>query len=468
MGGIVPGPTYAEMRDPSLVPEVWRAAAIAARADERDPGNLFNITWRRDDGSVSAIALPPALTGVDATIIVLVGALFPSGSHKVGPAYTTLAEAESFDGVRPGTKTVVGPSTGNFGIGTAYVSLLKGYRGLVVMPDTMSRERYDRIKRYGADLDLTPGSESDVILTLERTRDTYVSNPNYLVLAQFELFPNYRFHYHVTGDAAMGAASAHGNGRIAAFVAAPGSAGTLAAGDAIKSRFPESVAVALEPRECPTLFNGGTGQHRIEGIGDKMVTLIHNISTTDYVGLVHDDDCVRGLAALRYASPALATRIGLDGLSVSGRRGERIDLRDCFGVSGICNVVGAIKTAKFLGLGKDDNVVTVATDRYDRYPSVLADLERREGPLSDDILSTWSERIFAGAATDNILDLRGPDAKRRLQDLKVSLWSQFGYGDAFLRSMESQSFWEEHVGRIPEIDRRIAELRTETATVANA
>jgi len=167
------------------------------------------------------------------------------------------------------------------------------------MPDTMSRERRQRIRQYGAELDLTPGSESDVILTLERTHAHYASRKEYLVLAQFELLPNYRFHRVVTGDAALRTAAGYGDGRVAAFVAAPGSAGTLAAGDAIKARFPEAAVVALEPRECATLYRGGQGQHRIEGIGDKMVTLIHNLLTTDYVALIHDDDCVRGLKALR-------------------------------------------------------------------------------------------------------------------------------------------------------------------------
>jgi len=156
MTTIVPGPTYAEMRDPATLPAKYRQAAQAARHDEKNPANLFNITWRRDDGSVSYVILPPALTGVAANVIVLVGAIFPTGSHKVGPAYATLAEAEAIDGIHPGTKIIVGPSTGNFGIGTAYVSLLKGYRAVVVMPDTMSRERYERIRQYGADLDLTP------------------------------------------------------------------------------------------------------------------------------------------------------------------------------------------------------------------------------------------------------------------------------------------------------------------------
>jgi cysteine synthase len=451
MPNIVPGPTYAEMRDPSLLRPEWQAAASAARANEHDPRNLFNITWRGPDGAVSHIVLPPQLTGVAANIIVLLGAPFPSGSHKVGPAYATLAEAEALDGVRPGTKTVIGPSTGNFGIGTAYVSLLKGYRALVVMPDTMSRERYERIEQYGAELDLTPGSESDVILTLERTHARYVGREEYLVLAQFELLPNYRFHRVVTGDAALRAASAYGNGRVAAFVAAPGSAGTLAAGDEIKTRYSEAVVVALEPRECPTLYRGGQGQHRIEGIGDKMVTLIHNILTTDYVALIHDDDCVRGLKVLR-ESPIWDAANPQPSIS---------DLQwpDCFGISGVCNIIGAIKAAKLLGLGQHDNIVTVATDRFDRYPSVLQDLERRAGPLAGPAIEEWAERIFYRADVSEMLDVRGEAEKRRLHMMKEQLWRRFGYAEDVFAAMRSMAYWDEQAGQVEQIDRRIAEVR---------
>lgn len=454
MKPLIAGPTYAEMRDPSLLPEAIRRGAAAARADERDPLNLFNITWRRPDGGVSHMLLPPALTGVAANIIVLVGAPFPSGSHKVGPAYATLAEAESLDGVRPGSRTVVGPSTGNFGIGTAYVSMLKGYAALVVMPDTMSRERYERIAAYGAALDLTPGSESDVILTLERTHSAYVARPDHLVLAQFELLPNYRFHRHVTGDAALRAAAPYGNGRVAAFVAAPGSAGTLAAGDTVKARHSDAVTVALEPSECATLSTGGQGQHMIEGIGDKMVTLIHNLLGTDYVALVHDEDCVRGLRALAGGGlPGFAPACGC------GRSPGGACLRDCLGVSAVCNIIGAIKTAKLLGLGPQDNVVTVATDRFDRYPSVLAELERRAGAPDATTLEAWAERIFRGADSSAILDVRGAAEKERLHRMKEQLWRRFGYGDELFRAMRGAAYWDEQAAAVEWIDRRIAEAR---------
>lgn len=454
MKPFVAGPTYAEMRNPLLLPEALRQAARSARGDERNPLNLFNINWKQTSDQVDALLLPKQLTGVQANIIVLSGRNFPSGSMKVGPAYVTLAEAEALTALRPGQKTVVGPSTGNFGIGTAYISLLKGYPALVVMPDNMSEERYDRIQKYGGSLDLTPGTESDVILTLERTHKAYVSRPaEYVVLAQFELLPNYRFHRCVTGDAVVQAARGIGNGRVAAFVSAPGSAGTLAAGDQVKSLWPESKIVALEPRECSTLFNGGQGQHRIEGIGDKMVTLIHNVYNTDLLMLVHDEETVRGMEVIQAGGEMLTDRLGVP-------REEVARLAGALGPSGICNIIGAIKTAKYLGLGPEDNVVTVATDSYDRYPSVCQALYARNGGCPDaNQLELWAKSSFLGASLGEIIDLHAPGQHARLQSMKAALWTRFGYSADYIARMASQEFWEAEYERIHLLDPLIEQMR---------
>ena len=452
---IVPGPTYAEMRDPMLLPDGLRSeASTLATSNELAPLNLFNINWKNTGTDLEHIVLPKELTGVQANIIVLSGRNFPSGSMKVGPAYTTLAEAEVLNGLRPGDRRIIGPSTGNFGIGTAFVSALKGYQAVVVMPDTMSQERYERIRKYGGELDLTPGTESDVILTLERTHSEYVSKPElYVVLAQFELMPNYRFHRHVTGDAVERAAASVGNGQVAAFVSAPGSAGTLAAGDHIKSLFPDARIVALEPRQCSTLFDGGQGQHRVEGIGDKMVTLIHNVYNTDLLMLINDEETVQGMEVAQSGTEALVDRLGLKSQEAQALQGK-------FGPSCICNIIGAIKTAKYLGLGPQDNVVTIATDSYDRYPSVSADLYARHGGKPDeDTLEAWAKAVFLGATIGEIIDLNQPGEHDRLHNMKRDLWTRFGYGDELIERMASQVFWDEEYGRIEEIDPAIEELR---------
>ena len=454
MKSIIPGPTYAEMRNPLLLPEKLRAAANQARQDETNPLNLFNINWKNSGEQVEKIVLPKELTGVQANIIVLSGRNFPSGSMKVGPAYFTLAEAEALNQLRPGDKSVVGPSTGNFGIGTAYIGLLKQYQAIVVMPDNMSQERYERIRGYEGSLDLTPGTESDVILTLERTHKAYVAHPEkYIVLAQFELLPNYRFHRHVTGDAVVQAAQGIGNGKVAAFVSAPGSAGTLAAGDYVKSLWAESKIVALEPRQCSTLMNGGQGQHRIEGIGDKMVTLIHNVYNTDLLMLINDEETVRGMEVMQSGTHILVDRLGVPSADACQLFGK-------FGPSCICNIVGAIKTAKYLGLGPDDNVVTIATDSYDRYPSVSQALyQRNGGQPTDDQLETWAKSVFLGASLGEIVDLSAPGQHQRLHQMKVDLWTNFGYTHDYIQQMAGQAFWDGEYAKLQTIDPLIAQVR---------
>lgn len=445
------GPTYEEMLYPERISEEVRKEALRAKeANELDPINLFNITWKDERNEVRKVVLPPELTGVDANIVVLLGKYFPSGSHKVGPAYSTLIEGCVDGEILPGKHTILGPSTGNFGIGVSYICNLMGYKAIVIMPDNMSTERYERIQRYGAELDLTPGTESDVILTLQRTYEL-MKNPANKALAQFELFPNYRFHRFVTGNSAIEAVKGVGNGRIAAFASAPGSAGTLAAGDEIKKVFPEAKIAALEPYECSTLANGGRGQHRIEGIGDKMCTLIHNVLTTDFVILIKDDDSVRGLKIFRD---------GEDTLRKYGIPEESIKiLHDHFGVSGVCNILGAIKIARHLRLGPGDNVVTVATDGFDRYQSVLDDLQKRYLEMEPFVLERWVKDIFWNDQDDEVIDYRLPAVKEKLFKQKEKDWLPFGYTKEYLDSMRSMEFWDEEYAKITSYDEKIKQMR---------
>ncbi len=446
------GPTYEEMLHPSKIDPKIREKALNAKENELDPINLFNITWKNENNEVNKIVLPKELTGVEANIVVLLGKYFPSGSHKVGPAYSTLIEGCVDQTIVPGQHTILGPSTGNFGIGVSYICNLMKYDAIVIMPDNMSKERYERIRRYGAKLDLTPGTESDVILTLERTFQLK-EDPKNRSLAQFELLPNYRFHRHVTGNSCIEAVKGVGNGRIACFTSAPGSAGTLAAGDQIKVAFPEAKVVALEPYECSTLTNGGRGQHRIEGIGDKMCTLIHNVLNTDFIALIKDDDSVKGLKIIHD---------GIDILVENGIPRETAEhMKEIFGVSSICNIIGAIKMAKYLRLGPDDNVVTIATDGFDRYDSVLKDLNRRYLETEDFVLRRWFKDVFRKNGTEDIADYRPWSQKELLFTQKEKDWLKFGYSQQYLDSMKDMRFWNEEYDKIHHYDNLIKKLREE-------
>lgn len=441
------GPTFAEMRDPDLLPAKLRHAAREARTQPLDPANLWNLSWRAG-GSVPHVVLPEALTGVRAPIAVLSGRLFPTGSHKVGPAYSILVEKQLAGECMPGEHTLVFPSTGNFGIGGAWVGPRMGYRSLVVLPEEMSGERFEKIRGYGAEAVATPGSESNVKEIYDKVRELKGSAVN-RILNQFEEFGNYRFHFHCTGAAAEAVASGL-RLPIAAFVSAMGSAGTIAAGEAIRQRFPGSVTVAVEPVQCPTLSNAGFGAHRIEGIGDKHVTWIHNVWATDLLVCVDDQECLEGLQLLQEGAEALVAEGVEEGVARS--------LVGVFGVSGVGNVLASIKAARHYGLGPAELVVTLATDGFDRYPSVLRRLTHERGPMTGEVARRRLS-IFRGQKGDWILE-GTRERRRRWHNQKYFTWvEQQGKTVAELRAQQDPAFWRAHQEQAHEIDRRILAAR---------
>ena len=441
------GPTFAEMKDPSRLPPGLRAQAREARARPLDPLNLFNISWKAD-GAVPHTVLPEALTGVAAPIVVLSGRHFPTGSHKVGPGYAILAEKQVAGECAPGEHALVFPSTGNFGIGGAWVGPRMGYRSIIVLPEEMSAERFERIREYGAEVVATPGSESNVKEIYDKVKELRRVPAN-RILNQFEELANYRFHYHCTADAADEVVRGLGL-RVGAFVSAMGSAGTIAAGEALRKAYSHAAIVAVEPVQCPTLFNVGFGAHRIEGIGDKHVTWIHNVWATDLLVCVDDQQCLEGLQLLEEGSAALVAE-GIDpGLAASWR--------GVFGVSGVCNVLASIKAARHYGLGPKDAVVTVATDGFDRYPSVLRRLAAERGPVGPDE-GRRRLSIFRGQKADWILEAT-PGVRRRWHNQKYFTWvEQQGKTVDELRAQEDPAYWVDHQERAAGIDRRILEGR---------
>jgi len=444
------GPTFAEMRDPSRIPAAIRARALdALETAPLDPINLYNITWKDAHNRVRYLELPKALTGVDARIIVMSGRRFPTGSHKVGAVYSILTEKQLAGDVMPGEHTLVCPSTGNYGIGGAWVGPRMGYRSLVVLPEQMSDERFERIRQYGAEVIKTPGCESNVKEIFDKVWELRLE-PKNRILEQFSEFGNYRFHWAVTGGTVVDLAAEIG-GHVAAFVSAMGSAGTIAAGDRIKQTHPDALCVGLEPVQCPTLYNVGFGGHRIEGIGDKHVTWIHNVMNMDYLMCIDDLDCLKGLQLIQEGGQTLVEELGLDPKLVEQMHGT-------FGVSGICNVLGAIKTARLGGFGGRDLIFTVATDGFDRYPSVLRKLDEEQGPMTRAEAQRRTQ-IFRGAKLDWILE-GSREVRRRWHNQKYFTWveQQAKTVDA-LRAMDSMAFWIEQQSMCADIDKQILARR---------
>jgi cysteine synthase A len=444
---VIYGPTFAEMREPSLVDPALRAKALAARQQPLDPLNLWNLSWKAD-GTVPFTVLPEALTGVRAPIVVLSGRHFPTGSHKVGPAYSILVEKQLDGACAPGEHTLVFPSTGNFGIGGAWVGPRMGYRSRVVLPQEMSAERFEKIRGYGADVIATPGSESNVKEIYDKVRELR-RGPANRILNQFEEPGNYRFHFHCTAHAAQEVVDSLGLD-VAAFVSAMGSAGTIAAGEGLRPRNPDVRIVAVEPMQCPTLYDVGFGAHRIEGIGDKHVTWIHNVWATDLLVCVDDLECLEGLQLLQEGSAALEAA-GVEPALARSFVGF-------FGISGVCNVLAAIRAADHYALSPRQAVVTIATDGFDRYPSVLRRLDAEQGTMDLEKARRRIE-IFRSLRTGWLLEATR-EVRRRWHNQKYFTWvEQQGRTVAELRAQEDPAFWVAQQERAHEIDRRIRERR---------
>lgn len=449
------GPTYAEMRSPETIPENLREAARVARSeDPLDPVNLFNLHWKDDLGNVMALVMPPQLTGVSTPIAVLTGQKFPTGAHKVGPAYSIVVEKQVHGEIRPGEHRLVFPSTGNFGIGGSWVGPRMGYESTVVLPEDMSRERFEKIKGYGGQIIKTRGSESNVKEIYDEVKRLR-EDPVNAIINQFAEFGNYRFHASVTAAACEELAvqlerQSIGSGKVSAFVSAMGSSGTIGAGDTLKERF-GTMIVGLEPIQCPTLYNVGFGAHRIEGIGDKHVTWVHNVMNMDALMCIDDLDTVRGMVLLQEGTETLVRDLGVSE-DVAAR------LVGTFGMSGVCNVLGAIKSVKHFGLGPDDLVVTVATDGYDRYPSVADWLATQEGPQTRERALRRVE-LFHRAGVDWIQD-GTRQTRARWHNQKYFTWvEQQGKSVEALEEQRDQGFWKEQRGRVDGIDKGILAAR---------
>jgi cysteine synthase len=371
-------PTFAQLRDPSRIPQSVRSRLRGVRLWDVDPVNLFRITWKNDVrtglyGGVNFLEIPPEITGVRARVIGLVGSYFPTGAHKVGAAFGCLVPRLVSGEFDPESHRAVWPSTGNFCRGGAFDCALLGCTPIAILPEEMSRERFEWLREIGATVIATPGSESNVKEIYDKCWELR-RDPANVIFNQFEEFGNPIFHYSVTGPAIEEVFEGLGDRRLraAAYVSATGSAGTIAAGDYLKTKHPHLKVVATEALQCPTLLQNGFGAHRIEGIGDKHVPWVHNVRNTDAVAAIDDEDCMRIVRLFNEPAGVAYLR----SLGVPARRLARLPL---LGISGVCNLLAAVKTAKYFELDGRDVVFTVFTDSMQLYQSRLAELRRERG-----------------------------------------------------------------------------------------
>jgi len=465
-------PTFGQLASPGLVPAVVRERLGDVGPDDPDPLNLFRVHWYNGADRVSLVdvpdhlVLPRELTGVDARIVVALGDRFPLiGAHKVLAAYGCLAPRLVTGEFDPSRHRAVWPSTGNYCRGGVAISRLLGCRGVAVLPEGMSRERFDWLSSWvvdPGDIVRTPGTESNVKEIYDECK-VLAGDPDNVILNQFSEFGNYLVHYLATGSALEriyeSLREREPELELRAFVSATGSAGTIAAGDYLKERF-GSLTVACEALECPTLLYAGFGEHNIQGIGDKHIPLIHNVLATD-VALAVSDRATDRLGVL------FGTEEGRSHLRKRGVGDRILEGLPSLGLSSICNVLGAIKTAKYYGLGSRDVVVTVATDGaalYDSERELALGRYFPDGFGDVGAAEVYGEHVL-GTGTDHFSELRHRD-RDRIFNLGYYTWvEQQGIAVEDFVARRDPAFWEGIREVVPVWDDLIDDVNARTGVL---
>jgi len=454
-------PTFQQQQNPELIPEKIKGKLKDVGLWEINPLNLFRITWKNEPkekgglyGKVNYIELPKELTGVNARIILLLGKWFPTGAHKVGAAYGCLAPRIITGEFDPTTQKAVWPSTGNYCRGGAFDSKLMGTESVAILPEEMSRERFTWLRDYvGSEVIATPGCESNVKEIYDKCWEIRRTKPDYVIFNQFDEFGNAAWHYNITGKAIEEVFKGLGGKfNLAAYVSATGSAGTIAAGDYLRTIAPHVKVVASEAKQCPTILLNGFGGHRIEGIGDKHVPWIHNVKNTDVITAIDDEDCMRIFRLFNEPE-------GVKYLIESGVPAEIANNLNLLGISGISNMLSAIKTAKFFEMTSDDVIFTVATDSAEMYRSRLEELREERGNYNPTQAVKDFEKCILGATTDWMKELTYTDRKA-IHNLKYFTWveQQGKEIEDLNRLWYDRDLWPKLFGQIKRWDELIMEF----------
>lgn len=463
-------PRFSELSGETAIPDGVLSALADIDPDAPHPLNLFRVNWynspdRKGRVDVPAhIVLTKEFTGVDAPIVVILGSNFPMiGAHKVLPAYAGLVTRLVSGTFDPETDRAIWPSTGNYCRGGIAISRILGCDGVAVLPQGMSRERYDWLEHWvskPSDIIRTYGTESNVKEIYDKCNELALDEHN-VILNQFSAFSNYMAHYVCTGAALEKIfdqyRGSHGHARLAAFVSATGSAGTIAAGDRLKTNHGTKIA-AVEALECPTMLENGYGEHNIQGIGDKHIPLIHNVMNTDVVIAVSDTypDRLNLLFNSETGKEYLRQRNDLDPAVLA--QFEEV------GISGFANIVAAIKLARRMSFGPDDVIMTVATDSARLYTTEMDSAADKffGGKFGKEDAADVFEDCLAGIVDDHVLELDQRE-RRRIFNLGYYTWvEQQGIELEDFDIRAKQSFWQGIADQVGEWDRMIDDFNRET------
>ncbi len=458
-------PTFRQQINPELVPDSIKNQLTKVGLWDVNPLNLFRITWKNEPishggvyGDVNYIEFPKEITGVDAKIIAPIGKWFPTGAHKVGAAFGCLVPRLVTGQFDPSTQKAVWPSTGNYCRGGAYDSTLLGCDSIAILPEEMSQERFDWLASVAGETIKTPGSESNVKEIFDKCWELRESGEDLVIFNQFDEFGNYLWHYNVTGralaeilDKVMGP-----NDTFRGSVYTTGSAGTIGSGDYLKNMFPASKIAASEALQCPTLLNNGFGAHRIEGIGDKHIPWIHNVKNTDMVMAIDDE------------SPMSVIRLfnepeGKKYLEAQGVSEKMLEALPQLGISGVANLLSAIKFAKYYELGEGDVVSTILTDSMDMYQSRLAELTEERGEFTNLDASSAYHKHLVGTTVDYVEELTY-ETRKRVHNLKYYTWveQQGKTYDEIQEQWYRDNYWSDMHDQIDEMDNLIDDFNKRT------
>ena len=461
-------PTFAQMKNPELIPDSVKEELKNIGLWDITSRNLFRITWKNEPvakgggyGGVNFVELPSSLTGVDAKIVALVGKWFPTGAHKVGAAYGCLVPPLVTGQFDPTYHQAVWPSTGNYCRGGAYDSALLACKSIAILPEGMSRERFEWLEKVAGEVIATPGSESNVKEIYDKVWELRETRDNVFVFNQFDEFGNYLWHYEITGHAmeevlkqVMGP-----NDEYRGVTLTTGSAGTIGCGDYLKQLFPSSKVAAGEALQCPTLMENGFGAHRIEGIGDKHVPWIHNMKNTDMI-IAIDDNTVVNLSRL-FNEPE-----GRKYLVKQGVPDDLVGKLDLLGFSSIANTVMAIKMAKYYEMDENDVILTVWTDSMELYGSRLKEMHDEVGDYSEIDAARTHAQYLEGITPNYLQDLSYED-QRRVHNLKYFTWvEQQGKTYEEIQSQwYDKDYWTNFQKQIPDIDELINEFNAKVGLI---
>ena len=459
-------PTYEEMAHPEKIPQGIKEELRNIGLWDLHSRNLFRITWKNEPvksgggfGDVNYMEIPKELTGIKARIIMLIGKYFPTGSHKVGATFGPLVEKLVRGVFDPTTQKALWPSTGNYCRGGAYDSYLLACPSIAVLPEGMSRERFEWLEKIGAEIHATPGSESNVKEVYDKSFELKRARPDEVViLNQFDEIGNAIWHYVCTGQAIEEAYNKERKDkqRLTAIFLTQGSAGTLGSADYLREKFPRIKVCAGEAWQCPTLLYTGYGAHRIEGIGDKHVPWIHNLKNMDMVADINDEFCIRLLRLFNEPS-------GKNHLKLKGISEGIVDKLHMLGISSIANLIGSIKMAKYYEMNENDIIFSIATDSMELYRSRIEELRVERGEYADNQAAVDFDTCLLNLTTDQMLELSYWD-KKRMHNLKYFTWvEQIGKDVEELdRQWYDENYWRDKYRSYTEWDKLIREFNEKT------